>query len=539
MEKLYDAIIVGGGPAGLSAAIYMARAQFKVLVVEKETIGGQITITSDIVNYPGVVKTDGATLTKQMKVQAENFGAEFLISKVNKLELEGDYKVVHTDVGSFKALSVIYAAGAHPKRAEFEGEDEFRGHGVAYCATCDGEFFTDKDIFVIGGGFSAVEEALFLTRYAKSITVVVRRDKFSISSAEVEELINHPKVTVMYNTRLKSVQGDNSIRKVVLKNNVTEKETAYKSFDKDFFGVFVFIGYEPENSLVKGLLELNAQGYVVTDRNQETNIKGVYAAGDICIKNLRQVVTAVSDGAIAATSAEKYLGIQYRKLNLERTFVKPKTQNVEEKNVPKASSNAFLDDNMRKALVPVFDKFENQIVLRVYTDDSKVSRENTKIVNEITSLCEKIKSEFIPVSQESERYMISICSKDGADRGLRFHGIPGGHEFNSFVLAMYNVAGPGQNIGEEASKRIANIKKSVKIQIAVSLSCTMCPDLVAAAQRIASENTNVTVDVHDLQYYPQMREKYNIMSVPCMIINGEEIHFGKKNLSQILDILGV
>ena len=224
---------------------------------------------------------------------------------------------------------------------------------------------------------------------------------------------------------------------------------------------------------------------------------------------------------------------------MERTFVKPKTQNVEEKNVPKASSNAFLDDNMRKALVPVFDKFENQIVLRVYTDDSKVSRENTKIVNEITSLCEKIKSEFIPVSQESERYMISICDKDGTDRGLRFHGIPGGHEFNSFILAMYNVAGPGQNIGEEASKRIANIKKSVKIQIAVSLSCTMCPDLVAAAQRIASENTNVTVDVNDLQYYPQMREKYNIMSVPCMIINGEEIHFGKKNLSQILDILGV
>lgn len=537
MDKLYDAIIVGGGPAGLSAAIYMSRAQFNVLVIEKETIGGQITITSDIVNYPGIIKTDGASFTKEMKTQAENFGAEFLISEVKKLELEGDYKKVHTDRGVFRTLSVIYAAGAHPKRADFENEDKFRGHGVAYCATCDGEFFIDKEIFVIGGGFSAIEEALFLTRYAKHITMVVRKEKFSISSAEVEELENHPKISIMYNTQLKSVDGDNSIRTVTLKNNVSGKETTYRAFDKDFFGVFVFIGYEPENALVKDLLELNAQGYVITNRDQKTNIDGVYAAGDICIKNLRQVVTAVSDGAIAATSAEKYLGIQYRKLKIKKNSIKTQKMKNDEKVLPKAASNAFLDDNMRNSLVPVFEKFENQLLLRVYTDDSKVSRENTKIVNELASLSEKIKVEFIPIANESEKYMISICDKDGIDRGLHFHGIPGGHEFNSFILAMYNVAGPGQNVGEELQKRIINIKEKKKIQIAVSLSCTMCPDLVAATQRIAADNINVTVDVYDLQYYPKLREKYNIMSVPCMIINEEEIHFGKKKLAEILTLL--
>ena len=165
MEKMYDAIVVGGGPAGLSAAIYMARARFRVLVIEKEKVGGQITITSEVVNYPGIIMTDGEQLTGKMR------------QEVTGLDLDGDYKTVHTDRGDFKAPGIIYAAGAHPRLAGFEGESEFRGHGVAYCATCDGEFFSGKDIFVIGGGYAAVEEGLFLTRYGKKIMMVVRRDR--------------------------------------------------------------------------------------------------------------------------------------------------------------------------------------------------------------------------------------------------------------------------------------------------------------------------------------------------------------------------
>lgn len=227
MEKMYDAIVVGGGPAGLSAAIYMARARFRVLVIEKEKVGGQITITSEVVNYPGIIMTDGEQLTGKMRQQAENFGAEFLSAEVTGLDLDGDYKTVHTDRGDFKAPGIIYAAGAHPRLAGFEGESEFRGHGVAYCATCDGEFFSGKDIFVVGGGYAAVEEGLFLTRYGKKIMMVVRRDCCSIENAEVDELKEHPNVEMMFNTEVVRVEGDSAIRKVVLRNRVTGKETIY------------------------------------------------------------------------------------------------------------------------------------------------------------------------------------------------------------------------------------------------------------------------------------------------------------------------
>lgn len=537
MEKMYDAIVVGGGPAGLSAAIYMARARFRVLVIEKEKVGGQITITSEVVNYPGIIMTDGEQLTGKMRQQAENFGAEFLSAEVTGLDLDGDYKTVHTDRGDFKAPGIIYAAGAHPRLAGFEGESEFRGHGVAYCATCDGEFFSGKDIFVIGGGYAAVEEGLFLTRYGKKIMMVVRRDRCSIENAEVDELKEHPNVEMMFNTEVVRVEGDSAIRKVVLRNRVTGKETIYTASENDFCGVFVFVGYAPENELVKGKVELDPQGYIITDRDQKTNIDGVYAAGDICVKNLRQVVTAVSDGAVAATSMEKYLGQLYRKLGIKRTYVKREIKEAAKaENAPKAEAGAFLDDATRQALAPVLARFTRPIRLRLYTDDSQMTEENRRMVMELASLSDKVEAEFVPSAREEDNHTISICDAEGNEKGLRFHGVPGGHEFNSFILAMYNAAGPGQDVGEALQKRIESISKPLHVKIAVSLSCTMCPDLVAAAQRIAADNENVTVDVYDLQYYPGLKEKYNIMSVPCLIINDDEVHFGKKSVSDLLDI---
>lgn len=536
MEKMYDAIVVGGGPAGLSAAIYMARARFRVLVIEKEKVGGQITITSEVVNYPGIIMTDGEQLTGKMRQQAENFGAEFLSAEVTGLDLDGDYKTVHTDRGDFKAPGIIYAAGAHPRLAGFEGESEFRGHGVAYCATCDGEFFSGKDIFVIGGGYAAVEEGLFLTRYGKKIMMVVRRNCCSIENAEVDELKEHPNVEMMFNTEVVRVEGDSAIRKVVLRNRVTGKETIYTAPENDFCGVFVFVGYAPENELVKGKVELDPQGYIITDRDQKTNIDGVYAAGDICVKNLRQVVTAVSDGAVAATSMEKYLGQIYRKLGIKRTYVKREMKEAAKaENAPKAEAGAFLDDATRQALAPVLARFTRPIRLRLYTDDSQMTEENRRMVMELASLSDKVEAEFVPSAGE-DNHTISICDAEGNEKGLRFHGVPGGHEFNSFILAMYNAAGPGQDVGEALQKRIKGISRPLHVKIAVSLSCTMCPDLVAAAQRIAADNENVTADVYDLQYYPSLKEKYNIMSVPCLIINDDEVHFGKKSVSDLLDI---
>lgn len=538
MDTVYDAIIVGGGPAGLSAAIYMARARFHVLVIEKEKMGGQITITSEVVNYPGIFHTSGEKLTSEMIRQAKAFGAEFLSADVTGLELEGDYKTVHTSRGDFKALGIIYAGGAHPRLAGFTGETEFRGHGVAYCATCDGEFFTGRTIFVIGGGYAAVEEGLFLTKYGKKIIMVIRGDDFSIDSAAVEELKEHPQVTILYHTQVEKVEGDSAVRRVVLKDRKTGEETVYTADDGDFYGVFVFVGYAPENGLLQGKVDLNPQGYVITDRDQKTNIDGVYAAGDICVKNLRQVVTAVSDGAVAATSLEKYLGSQYRKLHMKRTYVKK----VEPKEEPKAEAakaeeGAFLDDDTRGALKPVLDRFEKPITLRLYKDDSELSYEDEKLLKELASLSDKVSYEMKNAEPGLE-HTISIVRNDGTEAGLYFHGVPGGHEFNSFILAMYNTAGPGQDVGEDNEKRIAAIQDKKDLTIAVSLSCTMCPDLVAAAERIAAASDKVTVHVYDLAHYPDLQNKYNIMSVPCLIVNDKDIHFGKKGVAELLDILG-
>lgn len=538
MDTVYDAIIVGGGPAGLSAAIYMARARFHVLVIEKEKMGGQITITSEVVNYPGIFHTSGEKLTSEMIRQAKAFGAEFLSADVTGLELEGDYKTVHTSRGDFKALGIIYAGGAHPRLAGFTGETEFRGHGVAYCATCDGEFFTGRTIFVIGGGYAAVEEGLFLTKYGKKIIMVIRGDDFSIDSAAVEELKEHPQVTILYHTQVEKVEGDSAVRRVVLKDRKTGEETVYTADDGDFYGVFVFVGYAPENGLLQGKVDLDPQGYVITDRDQKTNIDGVYAAGDICVKNLRQVVTAVSDGAVAATSLEKYLGSQYRKLHMKRTYVKK----VEPKEEPKAETakaeeGAFLDDDTRGALKPVLDRFEKPITLRLYKDDSELSYEDEKLLKELASLSDKVSYEMKNAEPGLE-HTISIVRNDGTEAGLYFHGVPGGHEFNSFILAMYNTAGPGQDIGEDNEKRIAAIQDKKDVTIAVSLSCTMCPDLVAAAERIAAASDKVTVHVYDLAHYPDLQNKYNIMSVPCLIVNDKDIHFGKKGVAELLDILG-
>lgn len=538
MDTVYDAIIVGGGPAGLSAAIYMARARFHVLVIEKEKMGGQITITSEVVNYPGIFHTSGEKLTSEMIRQAKAFGAEFLSADVTGLELEGDYKTVHTSRGDFKALGIIYAGGAHPRLAGFTGETEFRGHGVAYCATCDGEFFTGRTIFVIGGGYAAVEEGLFLTKYGKKIIMVIRGDDFSIDSAAVEELKEHPQVTILYHTQVEKVEGDSAVRRVVLKDRKTGEETVYTADDGDFYGVFVFVGYAPENGLLQGKVDLNPQGYVITDRDQKTNIDGVYAAGDICVKNLRQVVTAVSEGAVAATSLEKYLGSQYRKLHMKRTYVKK----VEPKEEPKAEAakaeeGAFLDDDTRGALKPVLDRFEKPITLRLYKDDSELSYEDEKLLKELASLSDKVSYEMKNAEPGLE-HTISIVRNDGTEAGLYFHGVPGGHEFNSFILAMYNTAGPGQDIGEDNEKRIDAIQDKKDVTIAVSLSCTMCPDLVAAAERIAAASDKVTVHVYDLAHYPDLQNKYNIMSVPCLIVNDKDIHFGKKGVAELLDILG-
>lgn len=315
-ENLYDVVIVGGGPAGLTGALYLARARYRVLVLEKEKFGGQITITETVVNYPGLAVTSGAALSETMRKQAESFGAEFRLARVTGLDLEGDIKVVHTDRGDVRGLGVLLATGANPRKVGFQGEEDYQGRGVAYCATCDGEFFTGRDVYVIGGGYAAAEESVFLTKYARHVTVLIRGDGFKCAPAVAEPALQHKNITVLPHTEVVSAAGDNVVQRLTYRNNRTGEETTVQAEDGGPIGVFVFAGCVPETALLQGLIELDRDGYVVTDRVQKTSRDGVYAAGDVCIKPLRQVVTAVSDGALAATELERWAAAMQKKTGL-------------------------------------------------------------------------------------------------------------------------------------------------------------------------------------------------------------------------------
>ena len=370
MAELYDVIIVGAGPAGLSAAIYAARARFKVLVLEKEKIGGQITITSEIVNYPGIEKIDGTELTEKMRAQAQSFGAEFQIAKVTDFDLSGDMRIVKTDKGDFKTLGIVLALGANPRMLGFAGEREYKGRGVAYCATCDGEFFTGMDVFVIGGGFAAAEEAVFLTKYAKKVTIIVREEDFTCAASVADKAKNHEKIEVHYQTEIVEAAGDRLLQSARFRDNQTGREWTYEAPEGESFGIFVFAGYVPDTEIVKGKLELDSHGYLITDHNQMTGIPGVYGAGDVCVKNLRQVVTAVSDGAVAATSLEKYVADVYEKLHLSPreplAQADSKIENREQQD--ESGEENFITSEMRQQLEVLFEKFQTKVIVKARLD---------------------------------------------------------------------------------------------------------------------------------------------------------------------------
>ena len=542
-KELYDAVIVGGGPAGLTAAMYLARACYRVIVVEKEKFGGQITITSEVVNYPGADPQSGEELTERMRKQAESFGAEFMLAEVKELDFSEDIKIVKTTRGNIRCLGVMMATGAHPRMIGFKGEAEFKGHGVAYCATCDGEFFTGKEVFVVGGGFAAAEEAVFLTRYASHVTILIRGDDFTCAKETADETRANPNITVFTNTEVVAVEGDSVLRKITYKNNKTGEETVYSPENGDTFGVFVFAGYEPSTELVKDIAELNPQGYVVTNISKQTSKEGLFAAGDVCIKTLRQVVTATGDGAIAATEMEKYLSKERSRTGLEtempikRASVHKATDTAKDTSATKKSdNNELLDDDMKAQLMTVFDRMTSNLILEIYPDDRKVSLELKGYMEALASLTDKLSIKELDVANDETRPFVKVLKEDGTPSGITFHGAPGGHEFTSFVLGLYNAAGPGQGVPVDVKAKIDAIDKPTPITVMVSLSCTMCPELVTAAGRIATLNPNVQVDIFDLNHFPALKDKYNVMSVPCFVIGDKKPEFGKKNVEELVNL---
>ena len=304
-----DLVIIGGGPAGLSASIYASRSMLDSVLLERELVGGQMMLTSEVDNYPGVPGANAFDLVDAMRLQAEQLGARLEMTEVASIEHDDHAGLfrVSTASGDYVAPTVIAALGAHPRLAGFEGEREFTGRGVSYCATCDGMFYKNKQVFVIGGGNSAAEEALFLSRIAKRVTLVVRRDHMRAQTALLDELMGNEKVEIRYQTSVLAVSGDQILDSVTFRDNATGK-TYVEHHEPGSFGVFVLVGRDPESGLLRGLVELDEAGYVITDERMATRTRGLFVAGDVRSKPLRQIVTAASDGAVAATSAAVLLG---------------------------------------------------------------------------------------------------------------------------------------------------------------------------------------------------------------------------------------
>lgn len=299
----YDVIIIGSGPAGLSAAIYAARGGLKVAVFEKAMVGGQITVTEDVENYPGFEHAiSGFDLTDTMRKQAARFGAEFIEAEVTSLGLEGKCKIIGTYDKEYRCKAIIYCSGASPRRLNVPGEERLTGRGVSYCATCDGALYRGKKVAVIGGGDSAIEEGMFLTRFAEKVYVVHRRHELRAQFIIQQRAFKNPKMEFIWDTVVQEIKGETKVEALELYNRKTDK-ISFLQVD----GTFIYVGILPNTTLLESRLNLDAGGFVITDEYMHTNIQGIYAAGDVRSKVLRQVVTATSDGAIAAWSAEKWI----------------------------------------------------------------------------------------------------------------------------------------------------------------------------------------------------------------------------------------
>jgi thioredoxin reductase (NADPH) len=387
---------------------------------------------------------------------------------------------------------------------------------------------------------------MFLASIARKVTVVIRGAGFSCPESIAAKVQQHANIEVWTHTVLESVSGDTALRGASFKNLSTGEAQEYRAADGEAFGIFVFAGYTPETSLVETIAELNGQGYVVADKDCQTSVAGLYAAGDVREKRLRQLVTATADGAIAATALEGYAREKREAYGLEITRPDAPSQAA---GGSKAADEGVFNAEMQEQLATVFERMESALELRLSLDERPISAELESYMRELANMTSKL-SVLVNyhTSEQDGQSGVHLPAtrifKEGADTGLAFHGVPGGHEFNSFVLGLYNASGPGQALEPATRQRISAISTPVSITILVSLSCTMCPATVQSAQHIAALSPNVRAEAYDIAHFNDLKDKYQVMSVPCIVVSKgeggseESVHFGRQSVEQMLDLIG-
>lgn len=546
-ENIYDVAIIGGGPAGLTAAIYLGRARYRVLVIEKERFGGQMATTTEIANYPGIANVSGEQLARTMFDQAASFGAELLVAKATALDMNEPVKTVHTDKGDIHCLAVLLATGAAPRRIGFGGEDDFVGRGVSYCATCDGALFAGKEVLVIGGGYQAAEESIFLAKYAKKVTVIMRKGDFNCAKSLAEAAWKHPKIEVFPSTRVTRITGDTAIRAAVLEDTITKGRETWRPENPDeSFGVFVLAGRKPATTLIKGLAECDEDGSLLVNERSETSCPGLFAAGDVCKKELRQVATAVGQAAACATQLERFLE-DARKT----TGITPEQPPKNERATSVAASvrqiaadsddaeNSLLTAEMREILARAAQQMKAKLVLKVSLDERPVSKRLRELMNELDACFDPIAVEMEESPSAQTLPRIDICREDGAWTGLAFHGAPLGHEFDPFVESLISAANKSDSLNEADKQRILSIEGPMRLQVAAGLDCLRCRNTIIPVEQVASLNGNVTAEIYDIAHFPALQERYNIMSVPYLIVNDGEIVRPGGTVNSMSDLLAL
>ncbi|WP_300329944.1 FAD-dependent oxidoreductase [Fusobacterium sp.] len=534
MAKIYDAIIIGGGPAGLTSGIYGGRAKLNILIIEKDEIGGQISLTEEVANYPGIFKISGSQLIKNMREQAKNFGVDFIKEKVIKVDLLNKIKKITTEQGEYEGYNIIIASGLIHKELNFTGEREYRGKGISYCSICDGEFFADKDIFVVGAGYAACEEAIFLTRYGKKVHLIAREPEFTCAKTIGDKVFANNKIEVLFNSEVVEVSGDKLARKIKIKNNISGEIKEYSSINNENIGVFIFVGQKPKTEIYKDQIKLDEDGYILTDELMKTNIEKVFAVGDIRKKSLKQVVTAVADGAIAINQVEE---VSDENPRIETSQVEEVKIIEEDKKL-----NLFSEDmikNIKENLEKLSEKTEIILV------KSSIEEENKNIlefINEFKQITDKVQFNILESDNEVidkkllERLPAFFLKKDNNIK-IKYSIVPLGQELESFIDAIREIYGEKIEVRENLLNRIKKIDKKINVKIGVSLKCTRCSQTVKVNQIIVNNNENISLEIIDVVTHKNFKTKYDIVGVPAMVIDDKNLYFGQMSLEEMIEII--